>query len=377
MTLNTALSFWSIFIQIMIQVALFLMFVVSWLSTRKKIFFTWTIAWGLNILALSQVLVVSYVSLNIFYQTFFYSFYGVIKILFGFFLLFSAIQFVKKDNPLNIPFLWVFLVFVFLWFFFLFLKPVVIQFIVYGIVAFFLFAGAILSFRDCSFVECKVMSVGFIIHGIMFLHHFMVLFPWFVGGRVPAYMSRISFVDAISEFILALSFFLAVIIRVVRELRESNRKLEMEQENLRNIVDIDHLTGLKNRRVLRDFFEEIKGRRGCVIFIDVNKFKEINDNWGHEVGDRCLREIALKLKDVFRKDDGLFRIGGDEFLVVCPDLHEEGVKERIEEIKRKILNVIKGLKLTIAVGIENFEENSHIDEVMKRADKKMYGDKRG
>ncbi len=376
---DVALSMWSIFMQMIIQIPLLIMFLAAWFSSRRKIFLTWTIAWIINILALIQIYIVSltYTNSSFIFQKSFYSLYGSGKILFAIILLFSSIQFSKKDRIIKIPYLYLFLVFIFLSTFFLILPhPVVIQFIVYGSLFLLLFGGAVISLKVGRSIEYKIVALGFFIHSFMYFHHFTILVSWFTNKKVPVYMSRISFFDLISEFVLALSFFLGVVIQIIRELKKANLKLEKNQEHLRNLVDIDPLTGLKNRRVLRKFFEQIKGKCGCVAFIDVNKFKNVNDNLGHSIGDKCLVTIASKLKSIFRPEDGLFRIGGDEFLVVCPEINEMEMKKRLTDLKKVLFHSIKGIKLTIACGVENFNERSHIDEVLKSADRKMYLNKK-
>jgi len=376
--IDVALSAWSIFIQLMINIPLFLLFLLSWLITRKKVFYTWTMAWVLNIIALVMVLIVSnfFANTNSVDQLFFYALYGSAKILFGVILFVSAIQFSKKNEPFNIPSIFLFSLACLLLLVFLFIPPVIIQFFVYGFVFILLYLGVYVCVKVGNSVECRVAALGFFVHGTMFFHHFIVLISWFTEKKVPVYMSRSSFFDSITEFILALSFFLGVIIRVINELREINLKLEHNQESLRTLVDVDPLTGLKNRRVLRRFFEKIKGKKGCIAFIDVNKFKQINDQWGHGVGDRCLMEIAHKMKEVFRIEDGLFRLGGDEFLIVCPDISKDEMIERLKELKKAIKHSVKGIFLTIAVGVETFDIDSHIDKVLKTADRKMYQDKK-
>ncbi len=378
-SIDVALSVWSIFVQLMINVPLFLLFFLSWFITRKKIFFTWTVAWSLNLFALANVLLISnfFINTDSPQQIFLYSLYGVLKIMFGVVLLISAVQFSKRNEAINIPALFLFSSGLLLWIIFLLFSAVIIQFVVYFLVCMFLFAGVVICFKGVNYIECKVVALGFFIHGVMFLHHFSVLFSWFFERTIPVYMSRISFFDSVSEFILALTFFLGVIIRVLNEYRELNLELQKNQESLRTLVDIDPLTGLKNRRVLRSFFENIKGNEGCLAFIDVNKFKKINDGWGHNVGDKCLIAISLKMKDVFRVEDGLFRLGGDEFLIVCPGITEEEMTDRIKDFQQSIRNSVKGIVITVAVGIERFNCNSHIDEVLKRADTLMYMNKKG
>ncbi len=376
--IDATLSAWSIFIQLMINIPLFLLFLLSWLVTRRKIFLTWTIGWALNLIALGMVLIISnfFINTSTFSQMFFYAMYGSSKILFGILLFFSSIQFSQRRQILSVPFVFFLSVWVFNVFFLLFFSPVLIQFFVYIIIA-FLF---LLSTYQCSRTflnECRVIAIGFFIHGTVFFHHFsVILFSWVFNTSIPVYMSRISFFDSISEFILALSFFLAVIIRVVNELKEINSKLEKNQEKLRALVEADPLTGLKNRRVLRKFFESVKDKKGCIAFVDINRFKKINDSLGHEMGDRCLIALAEAMRKVFRAEDGLFRIGGDEFLIVCPGISDYEMGKRLEDLKNLIKNSVKGVSLSIAIGMEQFEPSCRMEDILKSADKKMYRNKR-
>ncbi len=378
MPIDIALSAWSVSIQLMIQLPLFIVFLVSWFATRRKPFLRWATAWGINLIALTQVLIVSYVfpHRKSPEQILFYALYGVNKILFTLILFVSAIEFSGKDRRFHFSLFSFFPALILLWVVFLFLHPVYIQIFVYGTVAFLLLAGGVVCFKERKRVDLKVVSFGFFIHGLMFLHHFIVMFSWFFNKKIPVYMTRASFFDAISEFILALTFFVGLVIRLMGELKEANLQLERNQESLRALVDVDPLTGLKNRRVLRSFFKSIERKNGCMAFVDVNDFKDINDNLGHSVGDKCLVEIASKLKSIFRSDDGLFRIGGDEFLIVCPGLSRDEIEKRIEKFKKEIRNSIKDVKLTVACGIESFDENSRMDFVLQLADRKMYEDKK-
>ncbi|WP_201328426.1 GGDEF domain-containing protein [Thermotomaculum hydrothermale] len=378
-TVDSALSAWSIFIQLMINIPLFLMFLISWFTAKRKVFVTWSIAWAINLIALVMVLLAANWEMSSYYETrvFFYSMYASAKIIFAVLLYLSAIQFSRRNEAINIPIIFLFSLALLFFMFFLAIDfhPVIIQFIVYGLVC-LLFYSSVYVCVKTSLIECKVVAFGFFVQGTMFLHHFIILTLWFTKERVPVYMSRISFFDTISEFVLALTFFLGVIIRVINEYREMNIKLEQNQENLRTLVDIDPLTGLKNRRVLRSFFNSIKGQSGCIAFIDVNKFKQINDNWGHTVGDKCLTAIAIKMKEVFRFEDGLFRLGGDEFLIVCPEISKMEMINRLDKFKKEIKHFVKGVSLTVAVGVDTFEKDSHLDQVLKRADKEMYKNKK-
>ncbi len=113
------------------------------------------------------------------------------------------------------------------------------------------------------------------------------------------------------------------------ELRRTNRRLEAAQGKLRRMVITDPLTGCRNRR----FFEEIIGRElqrhrrygipMSLLFVDVDRFKAVNDTLGHDAGDRVLREVAAFLLSNIREADYVFRWGGDEFLILLSCGEEE------------------------------------------------------
>ena len=120
------------------------------------------------------------------------------------------------------------------------------------------------------------------------------------------------------------------------ELRETNSRLEKAQGELRQLVITDALTGTRNRR----FFDEIIGRElqrhkryrtpMSIVFIDIDRFKAINDTLGHETGDRVLREVAGFLLRNIREADYVFRWGGDEFVVLITCNEAEAVRRSVD-----------------------------------------------
>lgn len=89
------------------------------------------------------------------------------------------------------------------------------------------------------------------------------------------------------------------------------------KEELQALVDRDSLTGLANRRALPEALRECGGSGATLLFFDLNDFKEINDSYGHSIGDECLRRFASALRATFGEDGRLFRYGGDEFVVIA------------------------------------------------------------
>lgn len=153
-----------------------------------------------------------------------------------------------------------------------------------------------------------------------------------------------------------------------------------------NLVEIDHLTGLKNRRGFDAFLSQLeyvsaRDRIAC-FSMDLNRFKEINDRHGHQAGDRALVEFARVLKDAFRKSDFVARTGGDEFVAVARIKGEDeaaAIRERLERAM-EAFNGRSGLpwRLSMALGVRVREPEDELSaaELVAAADAAMYADKR-
>ncbi len=151
----------------------------------------------------------------------------------------------------------------------------------------------------------------------------------------------------------------------------------------------DLLTGLANLSLIMSKLEKaiaISKRRNlktAVLFIDLDGFKPVNDTFGHEAGDKLLYEIGIKLTSSVREMDSVGRIGGDEFLIVLPDISDKGV---VENICRRIIIAIReelkhdGSKLNVSasIGIALYPDNAHNAKLLvKAADTAMYNVKSG
>ena len=118
-----------------------------------------------------------------------------------------------------------------------------------------------------------------------------------------------------------------------------------------------------------------------VLFIDLDGFKQINDRYGHPVGDAVLRTAAQRLKDCARSSDLVARLGGDEFVIVCNDLRKpDDVKILMERIEQAMLKPIEldqhPLKVGASTGLALYPENGHTAEsLLAAADEAMYRNK--
>ncbi len=156
------------------------------------------------------------------------------------------------------------------------------------------------------------------------------------------------------------------------------------EEKLKKLAFNDSLTGLSTRRVfIKKLEEEIRisdknNNKLAVIFIDLNKFKQINDHLGHEVGDKLLIETAKRLKKHVRKNDTVARMGGDEFTLLLSDI--DSAEAAIKTVKR-ILNslrercIIEGnaIDISASIGVSFYpKDGKDVDVLIKKADIAMY-----
>jgi len=170
------------------------------------------------------------------------------------------------------------------------------------------------------------------------------------------------------------------------ELRRTNRRLEAAQSDLRQAVITDVLTGTRNRR----FFDEVIGREMqrhrryqaplSIVFIDIDRFKMINDTLGHETGDGVLREVASFLMRHIREADYVFRWGGDEFLVLISCGEQEAVR-RGRELQDAFVRSphLADLPPGVALSIGCVEVPTDATDIMpfiQIADERMYEDKK-
>lgn len=152
-------------------------------------------------------------------------------------------------------------------------------------------------------------------------------------------------------------------------------------KQLEEIATRDQLTKLSNRRkideVLEYEFEKLRRYKShiSIIIIDIDKFKEINDNYGHQTGDTVLKELSQILKKNIRKADTLGRWGGDEFLIICPNTTIEEAGVLAENLRYLIeqFDFTEIKKVTSSFGIaSNIQSDNLLYSIIKRADTGLY-----
>lgn len=170
---------------------------------------------------------------------------------------------------------------------------------------------------------------------------------------------------------------------VIVNLRDITERKKME-ERLRSLSITDELTGLYNRRGFLTFADhhikaaERRKESVLLILIDLDGLKQINDAYGHNIGDQALMDAAHVIKQTFRSTDVTARISGDEFVVVTTDSDgngQESIKKRIEErLKEHNSKGIKPYHLSFSYGVAIFDprDPSSIDRLLVKADELMY-----
>lgn len=160
-------------------------------------------------------------------------------------------------------------------------------------------------------------------------------------------------------------------------------RLEIRAEQFEKLAVLDPLTGLYNRRSadLRLTAEVERSRRHAhpltVLMMDLNDFKQINDQHGHAAGDMVLQEFAERLKKAVRASDVPVRLGGDEFMAILPECQPEQVQHLLDRL-HPIEVDYRGMKLPVAfsAGWAGYQPGEQPPQLVERADQALYADKR-
>jgi len=213
-------------------------------------------------------------------------------------------------------------------------------------------------------------------------------------SRIERIRDRLILVATLALLLLASSFYYLYVKRYKKFVVKINQELESEvasktlelkekNKNLEHIAHHDSLTKLPNRLLFLDRLEQnIKYAKRhktqvSILFLDLDRFKEINDTFGHESGDKLLKNITLKLKSCVREYDTIARLGGDEFTVII-----EGAKNKqLLSIIQKIINIMEdpieingnAMHTTFSIGVSSYPEDGNTTEILLRnADTAMY-----
>ncbi len=171
----------------------------------------------------------------------------------------------------------------------------------------------------------------------------------------------------------------ALVSERTQELREKSEELERQAAH-------DHLTGLFNRRYANEYLhkEIARSKRQqrplSVAMLDIDHFKQINDQHLHETGDKVLQRLAQLLQGNVRESDLVARYGGEEFLLCFPDTELSGACAHCDELRRIVeqenwSSIKPGIKTTVSIGVVQRTKNTELPELLHQADTKLYAAK--
>lgn len=153
-----------------------------------------------------------------------------------------------------------------------------------------------------------------------------------------------------------------------------------QRDQLQQLAIHDPLTGARNRRAMN---EELKiaasshrrhGNSYGVLTMDLDHFKRVNDNYGHQAGDQVLVDFVELIKNSSRKEDRLFRFGGEEFLLLLPNTDRVGLLAAAQQLQQQVAHNLRspGGAVTMSVGGAILRRDEHWEDMLERADQRLY-----
>ncbi len=163
-------------------------------------------------------------------------------------------------------------------------------------------------------------------------------------------------------------------------LEKAHKRMFLQQDSLELSASLDGLTGLWNRSRTEAFLADEQARANrygtpfSVVLIDIDHFKHVNDTFGHAVGDSVLRQFATLLRENVRAVDKVGRFGGEEFLIVLPEIGSHQAVAAVQALRRRIqafaFDTVE--RKTASFGIAEYRPGETLETLMARADKAMY-----
>lgn len=192
----------------------------------------------------------------------------------------------------------------------------------------------------------------------------------------------LEFIDVTDEFIRVTE-----LKRDIQELNLLNQELKKKEQIIKRLAYYDVLTGVPNRTLfylLADKFIKISGKRHelmAFLFIDVDRFKCINDTYGHIAGDKVIIKVSEILTNTAKKRDIVTRYGGDEFLILLPRVHHpDEINEFVRSLQhcdKKILLNGETVDISLSIGTSLYPyDGENVDQLIMKADSAMYYEKR-
>jgi diguanylate cyclase (GGDEF)-like protein len=197
----------------------------------------------------------------------------------------------------------------------------------------------------------------------------------YVPGRIEQHRKNAAFVRVAEAGLLALAALMLLTLVLARPLLRAFRWTEEQASEAR----IDSLTGLANRRAVEEILaaEISRAQRFkhqlAVVLLDLDRFKDINDNFGHAAGDVMLRAVSRLLTSLARQGDTVARWGGEEFVVVLPETDLGGARRFAERLRRTIeAHAVGDMHTSASCGVATMLPEDTVEELLSAADRALY-----
>lgn len=243
--------------------------------------------------------------------------------------------------------------------------------------------GVILAVIACSGAVTVAVVVGE--EGLFWLYPCLVTTFFLVSPRVATLLNVLSIGvlvihgDAFRSDIQQWTFTATTLVVAATAYVFAQRN-DNQRERLEQLATIDPLTGVKNRRSMDEELNlaaahaERTGIPYALVMLDIDHFKQVNDEYGHGVGDEVLVDLVMLIKQSTRKSDELFRYGGEEFVLMLPGVDGAGlvaVMNNLQHILRKKM-AHPGGPITVSVGVALLKHGEGVDSWLERADGALY-----
>ena len=204
--------------------------------------------------------------------------------------------------------------------------------------------------------------------------------PWIeylLAHNDKKYKAKIEYEGNISYFVVGVSLIskekkhYSVILSDITN--EEAYRIELEQ-----LAITDVLTGIKNRRYFHTKIQEEISRvkrykhHLSLVMFDIDHFKRVNDEHGHDVGDDVLVEYTKLISGMLREGDTFARVGGEEFMIILPHINKENAQAVAEKLRLSVENYKKVLPLTMSFGVVEYNDGDSVKEILKRVDEALY-----
>jgi diguanylate cyclase (GGDEF)-like protein len=231
-------------------------------------------------------------------------------------------------------------------------------------------------------IGSRIFRFSLMVLAIVFFEHAVMLFFIYHRGTAPqwaAYMRNETYYDFELHCVLAFAAMAMWSETQIDRIRDLGNELDHLRRESTQRLDLDHLTGLLNQAALARRVERGEAFEGVVAVCDMDSFKEINDRYGHLVGDEILRNVGHLLSNSIRHQDEAYRWGGDEFVILFLEQRPDVARQRMSEIEARLRDFrVRGfgvLPISFSWGATDARGRT-LRDALDEADRGMYALKR-